>query len=476
MPVSRTRFRGSAGSLRELVGELEPVREFFADNALLPGGWSRDVLFTADGSGLLSNVSTGAERGDALHLGRVVVPGMANLHGHAFQRAMAGLAEQRGDSADSFWTWRRTLYDFLDRLTPDDVEAIATLVCSEMLEAGFTTLGEFHYLHHDPAGRPYDDIGEMAGRIAAAAAATGIGLTLLPVFYAHGGFGGAPPAGGQRRFVNDTEGFARLVESAGRHLEGLAGARLGIAPHSLRAATVEEIGRILPLARGGPVHIHVAEQTREVEDCLSWCGRRPVEHLLDSLPVDAGWCAVHATHMTAAETLALARSGAVAGLCPETEANLGDGLFDAQRYLAAGGRFGIGSDSHIHIGLAEELRLLEYGQRLESRGRNLLCAPGAGTGETLFRAAISGGAQALGQPVDGLRAGQRADFVVLDDTHPSLVARPVERMIDSWVFAGDRTCVRDVHVAGRRVVADGRHVARDRTRSDYARVMAGIIG
>lgn len=459
----------------ELVGKLDPVRQFFADNALLPHGWGRDVLFTVDGSGLLTDVSAGAERGAARHLGRLVVPGMANLHSHAFQRAMAGLAEQRGDSADSFWTWRRTLYDFLDRLTPDDVEAIAALVCSEMLEAGFTTLGEFHYLHHDPAGRPYDDIGEMAGRIAAAAAATGIGLTLLPVFYAHGGFGGAPPTDGQRRFINDPDGFARLVESAGQHLDGLAGARMGIAPHSLRAATVEEIGRILPLAGDGPVHIHVAEQTQEVEDCLSWCGRRPVEYLLDSLPVDARWCAIHATHMTPAETGALARSGAVAGLCPETEANLGDGLFDAPRFLAAGGRFGIGSDSHIHIGLAEELRLLEYGQRLSLRGRNLLCDPGAGTGESLFRAAVSGGARAVGQPVDGLQAGQRADFVVLDESHPSLAGRPVERMVDSWIFAGDRSCVRDVHVAGRRVVADGRHLARDLIRSGYARVMAGII-
>jgi formimidoylglutamate deiminase len=445
--------------------------EFFAENALLAEGWARAVVFKVDGSGLISSVSVGARLGAAQRLGRVVVPGMANVHSHAFQRAMAGLAEQRGDSADSFWTWRQTMYGFLDRLTPDDVEAIAALVCSEMLEAGFTTLGEFHYLHHDPAGHAYDDPAEMAGRIVAAADTTGIGLTLLPVFYAHGGFGGLPPAPGQRRFINDIDGFARLMESAGRHLACYPGARIGIAPHSLRAATVEEIGQILPLASGGPVHIHVAEQTAEVEDCVAWSGQRPVEYLLDSLPVDERWCAIHATHMTTAETETLARSGAVAGLCPETEANLGDGIFNAPRFLAAGGRFGIGSDSHIHIGLAEELRLLEYGQRLTSRSRNVLCASGAGTGNTLFRAAVSGGAQALGQPVDGLKAGQRADFVVLDETHPSLAGRPVERMIDGWIFAGDKSCVRDVHVAGRRVVADGRHVARDRIRADYAKVL-----
>jgi formimidoylglutamate deiminase len=445
--------------------------EFFAENALLADGWARDVVFKVDGSGLISGVTANARLGAAQRLGRVVVPGMANLHSHAFQRAMAGLAEQRGDSADSFWTWRQTMYGFLDRLTPDDVEAIAALVCSEMLEAGFTTLGEFHYLHHDPAGQPYDDPAEMAGRIVAAASATGIGLTLLPVFYAHGGFGGLPPAPGQRRFINDIDSFARLMESASRHLARYPGARIGVAPHSLRAATVEEIGQILPLASGGPVHIHVAEQTAEVEDCIAWSGRRPVEYLLDSLPVDACWCAIHATHMTTAETEALARSGAVAGLCPETEANLGDGIFNAQHFLTAGGRFGIGSDSHIHIGLAEELRLLEYGQRLTSRSRNVLCARGAGTGDTLFRAAVSGGAQALGQPVDGLKPGQRADFVVLDEAHPSLAGRPVERMIDGWIFAGDKSCVRDVHVAGRRVVADGRHVARDRIRADYAKVL-----
>jgi formimidoylglutamate deiminase len=450
--------------------------EFFADNALLANGWARDVVFKVDASGVISGITADASPGEAQRLGHVVVPGMANLHSHAFQRAMAGLAERRGDSADSFWTWRQTMYGFFDRLTPDDVEAIAALVCSEMLEAGFTTLGEFHYLHHDPHGRPYDDPAEMAGRIVAAAAATGIGLTLLPVFYAHGGFGGLPPAPGQRRFINDIDGFARLMESASRHLTLHPNARIGIAPHSLRAATVEEVGEILPLANGGPIHIHVAEQTAEVDDCVVWSGRRPVEYLLDSLPVDSCWCAIHATHMTPSETEALARSAAVAGLCPETEANLGDGIFDGPRFLAAGGRFGIGSDSHIHIGLAEELRLLEYGQRLTSRSRNVLCAPGAATGDTLFRAAVSGGAQALGQPVDGLKPGQRADFVVLDETHPSLAGRPPERMIDGWIFAGDKSCVRDVHVAGRRVVADGRHIGRDRIRTGYAKALRAAAG
>ncbi|EWY40949.1 N-formimino-L-glutamate deiminase [Skermanella stibiiresistens SB22] len=450
--------------------------KFFAESALLAEGWSRNVVFDVDDAGLITKVKVDGTPDDAMKLGAVVVPGMANLHSHTFQRAMAGLAERRGDSADSFWTWRQTMYGFLDKLTPDDVQAIAALVCAEMLEAGFTTLGEFHYLHHDPAGAAYADIGEMTGRVAAAASSTGIALTLLPVFYAHGGFGGMAPTPGQRRFINDPDRYARLMESAGRHVKAVPNGRIGVAPHSLRAATVQEIGDILPLADGGPIHIHVAEQVKEVEDCVAWCGKRPVEYLLDSLPVDTRWCAIHATHMTPSETEALARSGAVAGLCPETEGNLGDGLFDAPRYLTAGGRFGIGSDSHIHIGLAEELRLLEYGQRLVLRSRNVLCEPGGWTGDVLFRRAVAGGAQALGQPTDSLRVGQRADFVTLDETHPSLAGRPPEQMVDAWIFAGDKSCVREVRVAGHPVVTEGRHKSRDPIRAAYAKVLTRING
>ena len=318
---------------------------------------------------------------------------------------MAGLAERRGPQADSFWTWREVMYRFLERLTPDDVEAIAAFAYMEMLEAGFTTVGEFHYLHHDIDGRPYADLGEMAARIAAASAETGIGLTLLPSFYAYGGFGGAPPSPGQRRFLNDPDRFLKLVERCRAIVAGLPAARVGIAPHSLRAVTPETLRAVCQAAPDGPIHIHAAEQTKEVEDCVAALGSRPVQWLLDHAGLDARWCVVHATHTTEQEIRALAASGAVAGLCPLTEASLGDGIFDGASYLAAGGRFGIGTDSNIQIDAAAELRQLEYGQRLARRARNVMAAQeGESTGRRLFDAALAGGAQALQRPIGALAA------------------------------------------------------------------------
>ena len=351
------------------------VQAFWFQTALLSAGWSDDVRIEHQ-DGRITGIETGVPPRPGDERARIALPGLPNLHSHAFQRGMAGLAETRGPSGDSFWTWREVMYRFLDRLTPDDVEAIAALAYAEMLESGFTRVGEFHYLHHDIDGRAYAELGEMAGRVAAAAAETGIALTLLPVFYAQGGFGGAPADPAQRRFLNDPDSYARLVEACRRHLSGLPDANLGVAPHSLRAATPEQLDQIIPLADGGPIHIHIAEQTREVGDCLAWSGQRPVEWLLDHAPVDHRWCLVHATHMSDAETDRLARSGAVAGLCPITEANLGDGVFPAARFLDEGGAFGIGSDSNVMVDAAEELRLLEYGQRLTRRARNVLTARG----------------------------------------------------------------------------------------------------
>ena len=289
---------------------------------------------------------------------------------------MAGLAETRGGGEDSFWTWREVMYRFVERLTPDDVRAIAAQAYAEMLESGFTRVGEFHYLHHDAGGTPFADPARMAVEIIAAAQTTGIGLTLLPVFYAHSGFGGQPPGPRQGRFVHSVDDFARLVEGCRAAITALPDGVVGIAPHSLRAVTPDELAAILPLAQGGPVHIHIAEQTREVDDCLAWSGQRPVAWLLDHAPVDRRWCLVHATHMEDAEMRALAASGAIAGLCPITEANLGDGVFPAMDFLAAGGGLGVGSDSNVLIDLAEELRLLEYGQRLTRRSRARLRTPG----------------------------------------------------------------------------------------------------
>ncbi|MBI75224.1 MAG: formimidoylglutamate deiminase, partial [Oceanicaulis sp.] len=320
------------------------MAEFYCQSALLPDGWADGVTIRVDAAGRIAGIDTDTRPAkDATRLG-TVVPGLANLHSHSFQRAMAGLTERRGEGEDSFWSWRQLMYAFNDRLTPEHVEAIAAWVQVEMLESGFTSLGEFHYLHHGPDGTPYDDRAEMAGRVCAAAASTGIALTLLPVYYRYGGFNAAPASHGQRRFLNDPDSYAALVEAAQAHVAALPHARLGLAPHSLRAAPVKDISAILPLVENAPFHIHIAEQKQEVEDCIAATGRRPVAHLMDHVAVNADWCLVHATHMDAGETTALARSGAVAGLCPLTEANLGDGLFPARDYLEAGGRIGIGSD------------------------------------------------------------------------------------------------------------------------------------
>lgn len=441
-------------------------------HALLPEGWAEDVLVAIDGRGDIADVSPqAAPDGAATRIDGVALPGLPNLHSHAFQRGMAGLAERRGAEADSFWTWREVMYRFLDRLTPEDVEAIAAEAYVEMLEGGFTAVAEFHYLHHDIGGAPYADPAELAGRIAAAAAEAGIGLTLLPVFYARGGFGGAPLAGGQRRFGSDPDGFAELVEASRAHLAGLADAALGIAPHSLRAATPDDLAAVLAAAPPGPIHIHAAEQVREVEECLAALGARPVEWLLANCAVDARWCLIHATHMLPAETAALARSGAVAGLCPVTEGSLGDGIFDGAAYLGAGGRFGIGSDSNIRLDAAEELRTLEYGQRLRHRARNVLGLPGLSTGRRLLEAALAGGAQASGRRLGRLQAGARADIVVLDPAHRALVGKRGDEWLDGWLFVGDRSAVRDVWAHGRQVVAEGRHVAADRVQARFARTV-----
>src|SRR5580658_3609537 len=332
-------------------------------SALLPQGWAEGVRIVVSG-GTISQLQTSAvpAPGDERHA--VAIPGLSNVHSHAFQRGMAGLAEIRGPANDNFWTWREVMYRFLDRLTPEDIEAIAAQAYVEMLERGFTRVGEFHYLHHDPSGAPYANIGELAERVAAATRETGIGLTLLPVFYAHSNFGGAPPVPGQRRFLNDVDQFARLLEASRKAIGQLDDANLGVAPHSLRAVTPNELSRVVSLLPRGPIHIHAAEQTKEVDDCVAWSGARPVEWLLDNAAIDERWCLVHATHLTSSEMERLAQSGAVAGLCPITEANLGDGVFPADAYLARKGVFGIGTDSNIQIDPAAELRALEYAQRL----------------------------------------------------------------------------------------------------------------
>lgn len=445
----------------------------YASRALLPEGWTADVAITVDDGGTIVAVQAGADPAAAIRLAGPVVPGLPNLHSHAFQRAMAGLAE-RGSGEDSFWGWRELMYRFLARLTPEDVEAIAGQLYVEMLRAGYTAVGEFHYLCRAPGGQPYDDPAEMAERIAAAAQTAGIGLTLLPVIYTRGGFDGAPLAGGQPRFRQDAEEARDVAERVLRQHHGQIA--VGIAPHSLRACTPSDLKAALDgLDPAWPVHIHAAEQQLEVQGALASLGTRPVAYLLD-LGLDRRWCVIHATHMDDSELAGFAASGAVAGLCPTTEANLGDGVFRAREYLAVQGRFGIGSDSHISVNPAEELRLLEYGQRLLLQRRAVLAGPGeASTGGTLYRAALEGGAAALGRPIGRIAPGCRADLVVLDPASPSLLAREGDALLDGWLFAASACPVRDVMAGGRMVVQAGRHVAEEAILARYAACLRRLL-
>lgn len=440
--------------------------------ALLPDGWARDVRVTIV-SGRIAAVLQGTEPTAADERHAVGLPGLCNVHSHAFQRGMAGMSERRGRPDDDFWSWREVMYRFLDRLDPEAITAIAALAYVEMLESGYTHVGEFHYLHNDPDGHPYAALATTAQSIVAAAEGAGIGLTLLPVFYAHADFGGVPAKPGQHRFVTDPDGFARLFEASRAALR--ADDRIGFAPHSLRAVTPDELAALLPLAGDGPIHIHAAEQTKEVDACIAALGARPVEWLLANVPVDARWCLIHATHLSAREVDTLAASGAVAGLCPVTEANLGDGIFPAMRYLAQGGRFGTGTDSNILVDAAAELRQLEYSQRLAHRGRNLLADDDRpSVGRRLFDGALVGGAQALGI-VPGIAPGASADIVSLATEQPSYAAATEDELLDRWIFATRDRAVDAVWRGGRRVVSGGRHHARETVNTAYCAAIAALL-
>ena len=445
----------------------------FAETALLPGGWADSVAVRIGADGRIAAVRPDAPADTSAERVAVLLPAPGNLHSHAFQRAMAGLTEHRSAEGDSFWTWRALMYRFLERLTPDHVEAIAAQMQVEALEAGFAAVGEFHYLHRGPGGTAYDRPAEMAHRISAAAAATGIGLTLLPVLYAQGGADGRALAGGQLRFGCDLDGFARLVEDARAGLPGRADDRIGTAPHSLRAVPPDWLAPCAMLT-GGPVHIHAAEQVAEVAEIEAALGARPVAYLLDRAGADARWCLIHATQMTPAETEALARSGAVAGLCPVTEANLGDGIFDGARYLAAGGAFGVGTDSNLRLSLAGELRQLEQSQRLRDRARAVLCRPGTSVGRTLVEGAARGSARALGRDAGEIAPGRLADLVALDGAALCLAARRGDRLLDGWIFAGGDGAVAEVWSAGRRLVRAGRHPDRDGVAARFRRVLDSL--
>ncbi len=444
-----------------MTATLAPHRTLFAAHALLPEGWAGNVLLAWDEAGRLTDVRS-VDAATVAHLPHAAGPliaGMPNVHSHAFQRAFAGLSEYRsaGSENDSFWSWRDLMYHFALAVSPDQLEDIATHLYIEMLQAGYTSVCEFHYLHHDAAGRPYSDPAEMSLRLLAAAQRAGIGITLLPVLYQHAGFGALPPRADQRRFIHSVDGLLRVVERIRAQ-----GARAGVAPHSLRAvapaALNELIAGLNAIDATAPIHIHIAEQAQEVQDCIAWSGQRPVQWLLAHAAVGARWCLVHATHMNATETRAAAATGATTGVCPSTEANLGDGVFDAVGWAGAGGHWGIGSDSQASVNAAEELRLLEYSQRLTRQQRNVLASPRhAQVADQLWLASASGGARASGRPIGALAVGMQADFIVLDVSQALAGLNPSQALA-SHVFASHgRTTVRDVWVGGQQRIACGRH-------------------
>lgn len=449
------------------------MQEIWAKRALLPEGWARDVCVTLQG-GRIAQVRTGAAPQG--HRVPLLLPAMVNLHSHAFQRAMAGLSEARGPQArDTFWTWRQIMYRFLDHLTPQDVQAIAALVQLEMLEAGYATNVEFHYLHHAQGGRPYANVAEMSERIAAAAARTGIGLTLLPVHYQFGGVDGRALAPGQDRFGTTPDSFQHLLQGAEAALRALpADAGIGVAPHSLRAVSPDGLRACIQLRPDRPLHLHLAEQIPEIDEIHAAYGLRPVEWLLDQHQPDRRWTLIHLTHMTPDETRRLAATGAVAGLCPITESSLGDGIFNGTLWTGAGGRLGIGSDSNIRISLTEELRTLEYSQRLRDRGRAILATAQASTGRALYQAGLDGGATAAGRDTGAIRPGLWADLLAVDLENPVMAGRDGDQMLDSLIFAGHDGLVRDVWSAGRHVVTGGRHMDRDGIIADYLATLARL--
>ncbi|CEG59815.1 formimidoylglutamate deiminase [Legionella micdadei] len=451
---------------------MHPHCSYFANSALLPTGWADNVLIAVDKAGYITDVSCNPPPNNAIHFEGAMLPGMLNLHSHAFQRAMAGLAERATAEKESFWTWRETMYRFLEKLTPEDLQAIAAQVYIEMLKAGFTTVGEFHYIHHQPNGTPYQERCLTSHHIISAAQEVGIAITLLPVLYSYSGFGGQKPTVNQKRFINNETQILDIISSLVKAYKDEPQVIIGLAHHSLRAVTPDMLqhatAAMKHIAPQSPIHIHIAEQTKEVTDCLQWSGQRPVEWLLNHVDINSHWCLVHATHMTAHETQRLAHSGAVAGLCPITEANLGDGLFNLPEYIREKGKWGIGTDSNISVSIVDELRMLEYGQRLIHHERAITKTPTEpSVGTVLYQQALLGGTRALGRPAGSIEIGNRADFIILDTQNPSLLFKSNSLILDAMIFAGNANPVRHVIAGGQHVVKNFRHIAEDEVLKAY---------
>jgi formimidoylglutamate deiminase len=447
---------------------------FFAPRALLADGWHEDVLITTDASGQIAELTSNSTPGSATRLAGPVIPAIANLHSHAFQRAMAGLAEVAGDPQDSFWTWRDLMYRMVQRLSPEQVGDIATHLYIDMLKGGYSQVAEFHYLHHDAQGKPYADDAMLLNLIAAAETA-GIGQTLLPVLYSFSGFGSQPASDGQRRFIQQTDAYLQQQQRAAQWSANKPLLNHGICFHSLRAVNETQMREVLAASAADvPVHIHVAEQEKEVNDSLAWSGERPVDWLYNRFEVDQRWCLIHATHLDDSEIQRMAASGAIAGLCPTTEANLGDGIFPAVEYIAQSGRWGIGSDSHVSLSAQEELRWLEYGQRLRDRRRNRITLPHQpSVGDLLWQQAAQGGAQACAINTGELAVGKRADWLVLEND-AFLGSVSSASLLNRWLFGGSQSQIRDVFVAGNQVISEGHHPAEEAAAARFAQAMSAL--
>ncbi|WP_036180398.1 formimidoylglutamate deiminase [Marinomonas sp. MED121] len=456
---------------------------YFAEQALFPQGWKTNVRIEVE-NGLIKGLSSDASAEGATLLSGPTLPSLVNLHSHAFQRAMAGMAEVSLNPNDSFWSWRDLMYKMVHKLTPDDVRIIATQLYIDMLKAGYTQVAEFNYLHHDPKGRAYNQLNEMGLQLAQAGDQAGLGVTLLPVLYSHSGFGGQTPNEGQARFINSTEQYLALHQASQASLAGHKLHKMGGCFHSLRAVTQGQIQDVMGALdktsnkasnKTMPIHIHIAEQQKEVRDSISFSGQRPVQWLANEIGLDERWCLVHATHLDQNEVTAIAKSGAVAGLCPTTEANLGDGIFPGVDYIAQGGRWGIGSDSHVSLSLVEELRTLEYSQRFRDEQRNRLYTEGEHhVGDYLFQAARQGGNQAC-QVALGLELGNRADFMVLDNRHPFIAASKNEDLLNRWLFATNENLIRHVYVAGNQVINDFKHQAETQSNLEFTALLKRLF-
>jgi formimidoylglutamate deiminase len=445
-----------------MAGIIAAMPSLLAADALLPSGWARDVLLEWDDAGVLTRVEPGHAADPMPRAGGLVLPGMPNVHSHSFQRAMAGLAELRGHPTDDFWTWREEMYRLVRLLEPEDIEAIGAHLYIEMLKHGYTTVAEFHYLHNDRDGKPYADRGELAHCVVTGASASGIALTLLPVLYAYGGFGHRALSPAQRRFQSDPRAlFELLADVESFHCPSPL-LRLGIAPHSARAVdalllqeTVDLATRFDPTM---PIHMHVSEQVGEVAECISTHGVSPLMWIAELVPVDPRWTLIHSTHLTGLEMRRAGDAGACLGLCPTTEANLGDGMFDFLPWFERSGAWGIGGDSHVSVSPFEELRALEYSQRLRLRVRVVASEEDRpDVAANLWSAAAAGGAQAVGQPVGALERGRRADLVVLDGDDVDFEGLGAQAQLGVAMFSGNYNRVRDVFVGGRPVVASGHH-------------------